>query len=338
VRDPKLYPLTFIPALRDYVWGGRRLETLYGRTLPPGVVAESWELSGYSSIPTFVDSGYWIGKPLPVIMRDLGKQLVGANGAWALERDRFPLLVKLLDANADLSLQVHPDDAYARVHENGELGKTEMWYVLHAAPGARLILGLKPGTTRGAFREALQSGHIEEALNFVPICAGQAIPVPTGTVHALLAGTVVTEIQQNSDLTYRVHDWGRLGVDGKPRPTHLEKALDVINFGGPPPGVAGPKLLEEARGWRRFELARNVYFAVEKFEMELGATYRAVCGGATLEIWGCLSGHTRVNWDGAPVPLRAIRYTLLPAALGGFAVTASEPSVCLRVFLPPQGP
>jgi mannose-6-phosphate isomerase len=335
VRDPKLYPLTFIPALRDYVWGGRRLETLYGRTLPPGVVAESWELSGYSSNPTFADSGYWVGQSLPAILRDLREKLVGAHGAWALERDQFPLLVKLLDANADLSVQVHPDDAYARVHENGELGKTEMWYVLYAGPGARLILGLKPGTTRGAFRKALRSGHIEEALTYMPICAGQAIPVPTGTVHALLAGTVVTEIQQTSDLTYRVHDWGRLGADGMPRPTHLEKALEVIHFGGPPPGVAAPQLLEEARGWRRFELARNRYFIVEKFEIEPGATYRATCSGATMEIWGCISGKTRVNWDGAPVPLHAIRYALLPAALGGFAVTASEASVCLRVFLPP---
>jgi mannose-6-phosphate isomerase len=337
VRDPKLYPLTFVPALRDYVWGGRRLETLYGRVLPPGVVAESWEISGYSSVPTFAGSGYWKGQSLPAILSELGERLVGAHGAWALARGRFPLLVKLLDANADLSVQVHPGDAYALVHEHGELGKTEMWYVLHANPGARLILGLRLGTTRRAFQEALQAGRLEETLNYVPIRAGQAIPVPTGTVHALLAGAMVTEIQQNSDLTYRVYDWNRLGVDGRARPLHVERALDVIDFSAPPPGVAMPVPLEGSIRVRRFELARNRCFVVEKVELAPGASYQGACEGATLEIWGCISGEIRVDSAGVPVRLPAISYALLPAALGDFTVTASEPSICLRVFLPQEG-
>jgi mannose-6-phosphate isomerase len=336
VRNPKLYPLTFAPALRDYVWGGRRLETLYGRVLPPGVVAESWEISGYSSVPTFADSGYWTGQPLPAILSQMGERLVGAHGAWALARGRFPLLVKLLDANADLSVQVHPDDAYALVHEHGELGKTEMWYVLHADPGARLILGLRPGTTPQAFQEALLSGRLEETLNYVPIRPGQAIPVPTGTVHALLAGTVVTEIQQNSDLTYRVHDWNRLGADGRPRPLHVARALEVIDFTAPLPGVAVPVPVEDFGRVRRFELARNGYFVVEKVELAPGALYQGACDGATLEIWGCISGETWVSSTGDPAHLPAISFTLLPAALGEFTITATEASICLRVFLPSE--
>jgi mannose-6-phosphate isomerase len=337
VHDPKLYPLTFAPVLRDYVWGGRRLETLYGRTLPSGVVAESWEISGHPAAPTRADAGFWAGETLPAILEALGERLVGARCGWALERNRFPLLIKLLDARQDLSLQVHPGDEYARTHESGELGKTEMWYLLDVDPGTRLILGLRPDATRASFSEALQSGRLSELLHYVPIRAGQAVAVPTGTVHALLAGTVATEIQQNSDLTYRVYDWGRPGADGKPRPLHIEKAFDVINFGGPLQGVAVPVLLEDSGRLRRLELARNRYFVVEKVELASGAIYRGACDGATLEIWGCIAGGAQVTWDGPPVPLPAIRYALLPAAIGGFAVTASEPCICLRVFLPPEG-
>jgi mannose-6-phosphate isomerase len=336
VENLQLYPLTFTPVLRDYVWGGRRLETLYGRALPPGVVAESWEISGYSGASTVADAGAWAGQSLPTILSELGERLVGARGRWALMRDRFPLLVKLLDAHKDLSIQVHPDDAYAQVHEHGELGKAEMWYVLHAEPEAQLILGLKPGTTRASFAAALQAGQIENVLNYVPIQAGQTIPVPTGTIHALLAGTVVTEIQQNSDLTYRVYDWKRLGADGRPRPLHIDKALDVIDFSGVDLGAIAPRLIEESEQIRRLELTRNRYFAVEKVELAAGAIYRGACDGETLEIWGCIAGQAVVRCRDSAVPLPAIRYSLLPAALGSFAVSAPEPSVCLRVFLPPE--
>jgi mannose-6-phosphate isomerase len=337
VRDPKLYPLTFIPALRDYVWGGRRLETMYNRTLPPGVVAESWEISGHPAAPTFADAGFWEGVPLPAILDALGQELAGTSAGWALERNRFPLLVKLLDAQEDLSLQVHPDDEYARIHENGELGKAEVWYFLNVDPGTRLILGLRPEVTRETFCEGLRSGRLAELLNYVPIRPGQAVPVPTGTVHALLAGTVATEIQQNSDLTYRVYDWGRVGADGIPRPLHIEKALEVIHFGSPLRGAATPHLIQQSGRLRRFEMARNPYFVTEKVELAPGASYRGACDGTTLEIWGCVCGHARIEWDGAPVHLPAIRYVLIPAALGPFRVTASEASECLRVYLRPQG-
>ncbi len=235
MHEPKIYPLTFTPVLRDYIWGGRRLETLYGRELPAGIVAESWEISGHPVASTAADAGYWAGQALPAIQAALGEKLTGSRAAWALARAKFPLLVKLLDANQDLSVQVHPDDAYALAHEGGELGKTEMWYVLHADPGAELILGVRPGTTREAFRAALEAHRLETVLQRVPIRPGQAVSIPAGTVHALLAGTVMSEIQQNSDATYRVDDWGRVGADGKPRPLQVDKALDVIDFDPPTP-------------------------------------------------------------------------------------------------------
>lgn len=333
-RNRRLYPLTFTPALRDYMWGGRRLETLYGRALPPGIVAESWEISGHPAAPTVADRGYWAGQPLPAILAQLGEQLVGSHASWALARNRFPLLVKLLDVHQDLSLQVHPDDAYALAHEGGELGKTEMWYFLQAEPETRLILGLRPGTTREAFRRALESGRLAEVLNYLPIRAGQAVAVPAGTLHALLAGTVVTEIQQTSDLTYRVYDWGRLDADGKPRPLHIEKALDVIATDRPPPGPASPVTVYDAGGVVRKELVRNRYFVVEEVALAPGARYSGLCDGSSLEVWGCLAGQVRIRGAGESVPLPAIRYALLPAALGPFSVAAREPSTCLRVYLP----
>ncbi len=331
--DQTIYPLTFTPALRDYVWGGRKLETLYGRKLPPGVIAESWEISGHPTAPTAADAGYWAGRTLPDILADLGEKLVGKRARWALERKKFPLLIKLLDANQDLSVQVHPDDEYARVHEGGELGKTEMWYVLHAQPGAEIILGVRPGMTRADFVGAIERGNLQSVLHRVAVRAGQAVAVPAGMVHALLSGIVVTEIQQNSDTTYRVYDWGRVGTDGKPRPLHIDKALDVIDFGAQGT-IATPQALSELPELTQMQLVRSDYFVVEEVNLNSGATYFGACDGSTLEIWGCINGQAAVEWKGAPVKLPAIRYALLPAALGEFQVVARQSCTLLRVYLP----
>jgi mannose-6-phosphate isomerase len=333
MHDAQIYPLTFAPVLRDYLWGGRRLETALGRPLPPGIVAESWEISGHPTAPTSADYGYWAGRPLPEILAGLGERLTGANSGWALRRQRFPLLVKLLDAHHDLSVQVHPDDAYAQAHEQGELGKTEMWYILHAEPGAEVILGTRPGTTRQAFRAALAAGKLEGVLQRVPVHAFDSIALPPGTVHALLAGLIATEIQQNSDATYRLFDWGRVGPDGKARALHIEKALDVIDFEAGA-GIVVPSLLVETEDLARRQLASNRYFVVEEVTMRAGSVYVGACDGSTMEIWGCLRGAAAIAWARDPVALPAVRYALLPAALGQFEVRATQPCTCLRVYLP----
>ncbi|MBM4457547.1 MAG: mannose-6-phosphate isomerase [Chloroflexi bacterium] len=337
-RANAIYPLTFTPVLRDYIWGGRRLATLYGRSLPPGAIAESWEISGHPAGSTAADAGWWAGRSLPEILAELGRDLVGEHADWSLARDRFPLLVKLLDANQDLSVQVHPDDTYALAHEGGELGKTEMWYVLHAEPGAELIHGLAGGVTAESLRAALAAGQVEKVLRRTPIGAGQAVSVPAGTVHALLRGVVVAEIQQNSDTTYRVHDWGRLAADGKPRALHVEKALEVIAFGQQPPAIVAPRPLHDCADLVRSELARNRYFVVERVTLARGQEFTGVCDGSTLEIWGCVAGEAVVVWAGGSVSLPAIRYALLPAILGEFTVSASAMATCLRVYLPADAP
>jgi len=336
VNSELVYPLTFKPVLRDYVWGGRRLETLYGRSLPSqGPVAESWEISGHANGPGLVESGPWQGRTLPEVLAELGAQLVGSRAGWALERGRFPLLVKLLDAAQNLSVQVHPPDEYARLHENGELGKTEMWYVLHAQPGAEIILGTRPGTTPELLRQAIAQGTLEACLQRLPVRAGDAIFIPAGTLHALLAGLLVVEVEQNSDTTYRLYDWGRLGADGRPRPLHLEQSLNVIDLQSPPPEVCRPLPLAADPGVTRHELCRCRYFVVEKVHLAPGARFRGRTDGRSLEIWGTLEGQAELGWEGgAALRLPGIRFCLIPAALGRFELRGQPSAMLLRVYLP----
>ena len=334
-RSTTLYPLTFTPALKDYLWGGRNLETLYGRQLPPnGPIAESWEVSGHPNGTAVVDVGPLAGQSLPAVLETLGADLVGTRAGWALERNKFPLLIKILDAEKRLSVQVHPQDDYALANENGELGKTEMWYILHARTGAQLILGLRPGVTPGTFRQAVADNELDRWLHHLPVKAGDAVFVPAGTVHAILEGIIAAEVQQNSDTTYRIYDWGRLGADGKPRPLHVDKALDVIDWELIDPGAYQPALVASGDGITRQEITRSEYFVVEEVTLAPGAVYEGRTDGETLEIWGAVLGESELTWSGPPVSLPTIRFCLVPARLGDFAVRALEAATMLRVYLP----
>ncbi len=329
-----IYPYTFESVFRDYIWGGRTLETMFGRELPPGIVAESWEISGHPSSPTAVSNGSLTGKTLPELLDMLGESLVGHRSRAMLKRGKFPLLVKLLDANQPLSVQVHPEDDYAARHENGELGKTEMWYVLHAKPGAYLIYGQQKNVTPQSFRQALEAGELETCLHQLPVKAGDAVFIPAGSVHAIMDGLVIAEIQQNSDTTYRVYDWNRVGADGKPRPLHIDKALDVINFDMVEPGPFAPQPLPTADGLERVLISGCPYFNVERISLPAGAAFTGFADGSTFEIWGCIEGHARLTWAGEPVDLPAIRFALIPAALGDFAIEAKTAVTMLRAYVP----
>ncbi len=325
-----LYPMIFTPVLKDYIWGGRNLEMKLGRALPAGgVVAESWEIAGHEDGVSRVENGPFAGWPLTKVHAALGLDLIGSANAWAQARGKFPLLVKLLDAHSPLSVQVHPDDAYALAHEGNELGKTEMWVVLHAEPGAQLIVGVKAGTTPVAFRQAIEQTRLEPYLHRVAVRAGDHVCVPAGTLHAILGGLLIAEIQQNSNTTYRVYDWGRVGADGKGRPLHVDKALQVIDFGRVEPQVCPPTLISEQPGLRRELLCRNRYFTTERVVLAAGARFGGACTGDSLEIWGVVEGQVRVN----ELALSAVRFCLLPAALGEYTVTAASPATLLRTYV-----
>ena len=330
-----LYPLTFSPVFQDYIWGGRNLGTKLGRKLPPGIVAESWEISGHPDAPTAVENGPLAGQTLPQLLETWGEQLVGSHSREMLACNKFPLLIKLLDANKPLSVQVHPEDDYARIHENGDLGKTEMWYILHAEPGAELIYGLRANVTPQIFREQLEAGTLETCLHRLPVKAGDAVFIPAGSIHAILEGIVLAEIQQNSNTTYRVYDWNRTGSNGKPRPLHVDKAMDVINFAQIEPGPYIPEVVETGPGFERTIISKSRYFVVEKLTFEqAGRSFEGNCNGSTFEIWGVLQGQSQVAWAGEPLSAQAVKFILLPAALGQFKVSTQEPSVLLRAYVP----
>src|SRR6266446_7605377 len=221
-----LYPLTFQPLLKQRVWGGRKLEQLYQKPLPPGVpIGESWEISDRSGDVSSITNGPLAGKDLHWLVEHHRQELLGST---KLQHGRFPLLVKILDAEQKLSLQVHPPpDKAARL---GGEPKTEMWYIADAAPGAELFVGLKRGVTRQEFERKITNGTVADCFHRFTVKAGDAMFLPSGRVHAIGAGLVIFEIQQNSDTTYRVFDWNRLGLDGKPRALHIPESLASINF------------------------------------------------------------------------------------------------------------
>ena len=226
-------------------------------------------------------------------------------------------------------MQVHPEDDYALAHEGNELGKTEMWVVLAADPGAEIILGVQAGTTKEAFRAALEAGELEPLLHHVPIKAGDHICIPAGSLHALMGGALIAETLQNSDTTYRVYDWNRVGTDGHPRPLHIDKALDVINFAQVEPTLSVPQPLGEEAGVKRALLCQNRYFSTERVTMDVATRWSGKLNGSTFEIWGALDGKVRVN----EVELTAVQFCLLPAALGRYTITAETPATLLRTYV-----
>lgn len=232
-------PLRFTPIYQTRVWGGRNLETQFGRKLPAASepYGESWELSDREEAPSIVREG-----AAAMTLHDLWTQHRAAVFGQALEShpsERFPLLMKILDACDDLSIQVHPPAAIAK-ELHGE-PKTEMWVVTHAQPGARVYAGLRNGVTQAQFEEALQTGAVADLMHYIEPQTGDCLFLPSGRVHAIGAGLVIFEIQQNSDTTYRVFDWNRTGLDGNPRALHIQESLQSIDFEDHEPGIQIPQ-------------------------------------------------------------------------------------------------
>ncbi len=223
-----LYPLKFSPILKDKIWGGTKLEKLFGKPASSDKLGESWELSGYEGDESVVINGLLAGNNLVELIEIYMGDLVGDKiyDAFGLS---FPLLFKLIDANENLSIQVHPGDEVAAERHNS-YGKTEMWYVVDADPGAELIIGFTKDCTPDEYVEALDAGEVESLLQKVPVKKGDVLFIPAGLVHAIGKGVVVAEIQQSSDITYRIYDYKRVDDKGNERELHTEQALDVIDF------------------------------------------------------------------------------------------------------------
>jgi len=279
----------------DRVWGGRRLESLYGKPLPPEVpIGESWEIVDREEAQSVVESGLFEGKTLNQLWTDHHQEIFGSPEPTC---SRFPLLFKLLDAEEKLSVQVHPPAAIAP-ELNGE-PKTEMWYIASCRPDSDLYVGLNKGVTKEDFAQALADGSVEEKVQRLPVKPGDSIFIPSGRIHAIGAGNVIVEVQQNSDTTYRVFDWNRVGLDGKPRALHIEESMKSIDFADIEPSLAAPggEVIAECE-----------YFRVEKWDLK---NERAAAEKGRFALFTCLSG--RVACGGRE--FKAGEFFLVPAAM-----------------------
>ncbi|MGZ9583499.1 type I phosphomannose isomerase catalytic subunit [Paenibacillus marinisediminis] len=306
------YPLKFQPVFQERVWGGRALEQ-FGLELPEGHIGEGWMIGDHPNGTTKVVNGEFAGKGLDEVREAIGKEWFGTKG-FSEKNGRFPLLIKLLDCNDDLSVQVHPTDDYAGL-PTGELGKTEMWYVLDAKPGAKLIYGLKDGVDRAAMAQAIEEGRIMEVLQEVPVQAGDSLYIPAGTVHALCAGVVVAEIQQNSDTTYRLYDYNRPGLDGKPRALHVEDSLNVTAYEG---AGATRMTTDHAKPNEWLQLAESPYFIVEKGIVR--APWELATTPESFVILVICEGTGSLKWADGSIDLNAGECLLLPANLGAYTL------------------
>ena len=312
----QLYPLKLKPVYKDYVWGGDRIVRKFNRDVPPGIYAESWELSARPEGMSLVENGSLKGEDIESLLRSFGESLLGSE----LEADSFPLLVKLIGAEQDLSLQVHPHDVNAR--RTGAEAKTEMWHVLDADPGAELIVGLKPGFEREDFSRALASGKVEPMLNRIAVKPGDTIYMPGGRVHAICAGTLILEVQQNSNTTYRLHDWGRVGNDGKPRELHIEQGLDAVCMYDNDPVLIDPKLLERDGENEIWRLADTPYFVVDR--LMLAEKMESRTKPERFSVIFCAEGSIEISGGGEVVSAESGTTTLLPSAMGDYTIEPVE--------------
>lgn len=322
-----LYPLRFQPIVKQYLWGGTRLRDEFGKpAASAGPVAESWEIvdrrgkAGEPAEQSVVRFGPLVGTTLGELVERHGGELLGRHAP----QPRFPLLMKLLDAEQPLSLQVHPNDEQAALLDPPDFGKTEAWVVLDAQPGAALYAGLKAGVTRTELERAIAAGRLVDCLRELHPRAGDCLYLPAGTVHALGAGLLIAEIQQSSDVTYRLHDWDRLGPDGRPRELHVAAGLDAIDFAAAPP--------ELIRGsGERTRLATSDKFIWEQRSasapIELGGDDRA-------HIVTVIEGEIAVAGDPAGEAIRLGETVLLPASLGSVRVAPRGKATLLDAYLP----
>lgn len=285
-----MYPLKLKPAVTDYLWGGTRLKTEFGYESDKDIAAEAWVLSCHKDGPSTVTNGEMAGKTLPEVLEIWGHKALGER---AEKFPYFPLLIKLIDAKDKLSVQVHPDDNYALKNE-GEYGKTEMWYVVDCDEGAELIYGFKEDISKEEFERRIRDNTLTEVCNFVPVSKGDVFFIGAGTLHAIGKGILIAEVQQNSNTTYRVSDYGRLGADGKPRALHIEKALDVTECKKPalPYGQVGD-ITKSGKDIKR-ELASCDFFKACKVDLNEKFTVNSKESFVSLL---CLSGNATLFWD-----------------------------------------
>lgn len=315
-------PFLLRPAGKDYLWGGTRLKTEYGKCLPLTPLAETWECSTHPDGPSIAASGPWIGQALPDILAAHPELL----GDRYVALGTLPVLIKLIDAEKDLSVQVHPDDAYARAWE-GQVGKTELWYVVDARPGARLVRGFEHDMTSVLLRDAVKRGDLEKHLHSTAVRPGDVFFIPPGTVHAIGAGCLVAEIQQSSNVTYRLYDYNRRDKNGCLRPLHMDRALDVLNLRRTALDRPAPRLTRCRPGCSWRIIGRCGVFQAEL--LQLSGRCGLETGRESFQVLLCVRGAGALEYTGGVLPLCSGQCVFLPA--GTIEIELVGVLECLRV-------
>lgn len=326
-----VHPLVLEPILLPKIWGGRNLERLFGREMPPGQkIGESWEITDLPEGVSTIAVGPEAERSLNDLVNAWGDRLVGAA---PLVEGRFPLLIKFLDAEDVLSVQVHPDEKACEAIGGDARVKHEAWYVIEARDDAAIYAGLKNGVTRDRFQAAVDAGTVEETLQRIPVKTGDCYYLPSGTVHALGAGVVVAEVQTPSDTTYRVFDWNRVDDSGRPRELHVEQAMTCIHFGEPPPTQQVRRHASDP--WTMTtRIAACPRFVMDK--VRAGEGFERKLEIEQMLVWMVLSGECRLTTAGldAPIELRAGRTVIIPAGVNDTVLATETDCTWLQASIP----
>lgn len=306
-----MYPLFFYPIHKERIWGGQKLAEKYNRKLKCKKTGESWEIACHENGMGIIQNGELKGMSLKEVIDKYGEELLGSS-VYNKEYKKFPLLIKILDAADALSVQVHPDDNYAKLNEDGELGKTEIWYIIEAKPGARLVYGVKENCDRESFRKSIEEGSLETWLYEMEVKQGDVLYIPAGLVHAIGEGILVFELQQNSDTTYRVYDWNRVDENGQKRQLNITQAMDVIDFNSNLRGSLPGLKITEPYGQRILYIATG-HFAME--ELKVNGMMNIIMDGRRFQTLTCIEGQGTIDYGDGLINLPSGASCLLPASL-----------------------
>lgn len=324
----KPYPLKFEPILKERIWGGEKLHLLLGKKRLGTHIGESWEIADVGQDASVVANGHLKGVNLRELMKNYGKELLGAR---VHERfgNNFPLLIKYIDAGQDLSIQLHPDDALAG-KRHGACGKTEMWYVMQADPGSRLIVGFKEGVDKQIYLQHLHEKKLTEILNMETVGPGDACYIPAGRIHAIGAGVLLAEIQQASDITYRVFDWDRTDPQGLRRQLHTEEALEAMDF----KAVTSCKTEYSKTLNKASQIIESKYFTTNVLVLNTDK-YMDHSRLDSFVIYMCVSGAgASFSGDGFTVDLRYGETLLIPSCMREFRIQPEDRVELLQVYIP----
>ena len=323
-----LYPLRFKPVLKETLWGGSALKERYGKKARAGsMIGESWEITGMPGLSSVASNGFLKGNTLEEIAEVYMDELLGES-VYEKYGTEFPLLIKFIDANDRLSIQVHPDDRLAAERHHA-WGKTEMWYVLDAKPGAVIYTGFKRKVTKEEYLDHLAAKKLDQLINTTPVSAGDVFFIPAGMVHAIGAGVLLAEIQQTSDVTYRIYDWDRVDASGKPREMHTSLALDAINF-----NLGSNNLLQKKPELNKtILLAESPYFRTSliMFDSPIIKDYSLT---DSFVIYICTASMAVIECFGHKEEIRAGETILIPASADSVTIIPRETATLLEVFVP----